>query len=64
MNNSYDRGSYPYWVEFIQERVKYHKDHRKTAQDMDDWDSADGHFCVIEELLYILDQVGVNKEEV
>ena len=63
MNNSYDRGSYPYWVEIIKERIQYHKDRQKFAQDVDDWTSSDEHYCVIEELNYILDQVGVEKGE-
>jgi hypothetical protein len=55
--------SYPYWVEILNERVHYHKTHRQTAIDLSDYDSADQHQCVVEELLYILNQVGMEEEE-
>jgi hypothetical protein len=54
--------SYPYWVEIIQERITYHKDKRQFAHDTGDWDSADQHFSVIEELQYLLDSFGFNEE--
>jgi hypothetical protein len=55
--------SFPYWVEILQERVQYHKTHRQTAIDLSDYDSADLHQAVVEELLYILNEVGVEEEE-
>jgi hypothetical protein len=64
MNNSYDRGSLPGWAEFIIDRIAYHEEKQKYSQQVDDWDSADQHFSILEELHYLLDSFGFdNKDE-
>jgi hypothetical protein len=62
MNNSYDRGSLPGWMEHLAERITYHREHRLNAIALYDYDSADIHAAVIDELKLILTNFGYYDE--
>ena len=54
--------SLPNWAEYIQERINYHQNHRFIAKELDDWDSADQHQVIADELIEILEAFGITAQ--
>ena len=51
--------SLPHWAEVINKRIRYHEDGYNDARLLDDYDSADGHQLISDELVYILELLGL-----
>ena len=42
--------SNPHWMDYILERITYHKDRQQTATELNDLATADLHAAVVDEL--------------
>ena len=54
--------SYPSWAEYLFERISYHNDRRQAAAATGDFESAEQHEVITDELKFILDSFGFEVE--
>jgi len=50
LNYSTMTDSNPHWMDYILERITYHKDRQQTATELNDLATADLHAAVVDEL--------------